>query len=254
MLYTSIAHSGGMRKVMPPPAPLRRAATPAKPPPTPTRQELAPPAALADSEEIITGRRKARLRDLIEREGSGGSVSLARRAGVNQAHINHLSLPGYPFGARAARGLEQRLDLPHMYFDQAPATAGAARQAPTVPIQPWRDLGRFAPQPDAPTVPVPWDVGPRAVAGLANGAMWANETGVPRGWYAVVDPDVQVREGDLVACWLPGSHEATLRHFVMDGGRRLLYPLDPRHPAIDEWGGDTLVWGPVIGALKNFRQ
>lgn len=226
-------------------------------PPKPARKDMLPAAPVEpqNGEEQLVARRKARLQDLIQREGAGGSKALAKKAGMVQSHINHLSLPGYHFGERAARGLEKRLGLHHMYFDQAPATAGAVRNAPTVPIQPWADIGRYRATPDAPTVAIPWEVGPRAVAGISHGAMWSGDggVGIPRGWLAVIDPDVQVREGDVVAVWLPGATEATLRQFLTDGGRHLLYPLDQRNPAIEEWTRQVNVWGPVIGALRNFR-
>jgi hypothetical protein len=228
-----------------------------KEPPKPAVVDMvvASPPDLSNAEEQLVGRRKARLQDLIQREGAGGSKSLAKRAGLVQSHINHLSLPGYHFGERAARGLEKRLGLPHMYFDQAPTAAGTVRGAPTVPIQPWADIGRYRPTPDAPSIAIPWEVGPRAVAGISHGAMWSGDggMGIPRGWYAVIDPDVQVREGDVVAVWLPNATEATLRQFLTDGGRPLLYPLDTRNHTIEEWTRAVNVWGPVIGALRNFR-
>lgn len=263
MINDAAMHDAGMRKQAAE-KPARRVAAetpthrpPPPPPPKPRAQKPIPPppSDTQNAEEQLVARRKARLRDLIEREGSGGSMALSRRAGMGQSHVNHLSLPGYPFGARAARGLEKQLGLPHNYFDQAPVTTTAAHSAPTVPVLPWADIGRFGATPDAPTISIPWQVGPRAVAGVSHGSMWSGDggLGIPRGWYAVIDPDLQVREGDVVAVWLAGSTEATLRHYLVDGGRRLLYPLDPRSPAIEEWTRDVTVWGPVVGALKNLR-
>lgn len=199
-------------------------------------------------------RRKARLRDLIDRE-PGGSKGMALRIGVSQAHVNHLSLEGYHFGKAAARNLERKLGKKHMYFDEALPANGRASTTIAVPLQPWADVGRHSPRVDAPTIAVPWEVGPRAVAVISHGAMWSGDggVGVPRGWYAIIDPDAQVRDGDVVAVLLPGATEATLRQFVIDGGRRLLYPLDPRNTMIDEMTRSVQMCGPVVGALRSFR-
>lgn len=210
-----------------------------------------------DPEEALVGRRKARLLELIAREGSGGAAALARRCDPPRttANINHMSRPGYHFGSRAARGLEAALGLEHMYFDRHIIATGASTAITHVPVIPWGSIGRFAAENDSPTIPVPWVVGPRAVAGISHGSMWGGDgvPGIPRGWHAVIDPDVAPREGDIVACWLPGATECTLRHFLTDAGRNYLYPLDPRHTSVDEWTRAVKVVGPVVGALRSFR-
>lgn len=67
--------------------------------------------------------RKQRLRALIrEHLVEGGAASLARKANRTQASVSHLSLPGYPFGRRAARALEGDLALKAGYFDEGYGT------------------------------------------------------------------------------------------------------------------------------------
>lgn len=222
-----------------PAAPIRRAEAP---PPTP--------------EAVLVARRKKRLQDVIAREGYGSAASVARQAGRTQANINHLSLPGYPFGDRAARQLEKDLNLPHLYFDLPGNGGGEARAVHNVPIVSWANCGRDYEGIEAEVVAVPWDVGPQAIACISQAGMWSpdSSTGVPPGWLAIIDPAVSPRAGDIVAAWLDGAREATLRQVVDDAGRLYLFPVDPRIPSSQEWRRRDTVVGTVIGCLKLFRQ
>ncbi len=172
-------------------------------PPVP---KMTKPAPAQDEDRLLTSRRKMRLQELIAREGSGGAASLARKCGRTQANINHMSLPGYHFGTRAARALEAELGLPHLFFDEPQTPGEVSRDVRLVPVMEWGKVGRHPPGPDAPAVATAWAVGPRAVAVVARGMMWAGEgsPGIPTGWHAFVDPDAAIREGDLLCCWLPG--------------------------------------------------
>lgn len=214
-----------------------------------------PPPPTQDEERLMTSRRKLRLQELIAREGSGGAASLARKCGRTQANINHMSRPGYQFGARAARALEVELGLPHLYFDEPQVPGEVSRDVKLVPVMEWGKVGRHPPGPEAPGVATAWAVGPRAVAVVARGMMWSGEgaPGIPTGWHAIVDPDATIREGDLLCCWLPGATEATLRQYLVDGGVNYLYPVDRKQVTVAEWTRDTLIVGPVIGAQKAFR-
>lgn len=232
---------------------------------TPATAPLAPPAGAKlgkrpvpakDPNDVLESLRKARLRELIAKEGGyGGAALIARKAGRTQADINHKSRPGYSFGERSARQLEADLGLPHMYFDAPEAPAGAGQAVRLVPIMDWARVGRHPAGPDTPTVATAWAVGPRAVAVVARGTMWAGDgvPGVPAGWHAIVDPDASQREGDLLCCWLPGASEATLRQYLMDGGTPYLYPVDRRQTNVVEWTRDVFIVGPVIGCAKLFR-
>lgn len=199
--------------------------------------------------------RKVRLRELLAHEGRGGAAAFARKAGMTHSYITQLSKDTYPanFGARAARELEQRLGLAHMYFDTPLSHPEGARSAHLVPVVPWGILGRVTAPPDSPVIAVGWQVGPRAVAAVSHGSMWTGESGIPRGWYAVIDPDAPRHEGDILAVWLPGATECTLRQAINDGGHPMLAPLDPRIGTIDEMTRSVKVVGPVVGALKSFR-
>lgn len=191
---------------------------------------------------------------MIERKGYGGAADLAREAGRTQAGINHMSLPGYEFGSRAARSLERALGLPHMYFDLAdsPAAAGGLLQ---VPVMSWDKIGRHPVPPDVARVPVGWPVGGRCLAAVSRGTMSASDglPGVPAGWHVIIDPDASTREGDIVCVWMPGATEATLRHYLTDGGEYFLYPLDRRHSTVEPWTKGVMLVGPVVGAMRYFR-
>lgn len=208
-------------------------------------------------DEVLVARRKKRLKDLISREGYGGAAAIAAKTGRTQGNISHLSLPGYAFGDRAARQLETDLNLPHMYFDMPVDVAtGTTQRLHMIPIVSWANCGRDYSGIDAATVAVPWEVGPQAVACISQAGMWSHDgqLGVPPGWLAVIDPAVSPQSGDIVATWLDGATEATLRQVVDDAGRLHLFPIDPRIQGSQEWRRRDTVVGTVIGSLKLFRQ
>ncbi len=207
-----------------------------------------------DAKKTAEAHRKAKLRELIDEQGSGGAAALARKAGRSQAGISHMASPGYDFGRRAARSLEDALVLPVGYFDLGATSETKQVEVRKIPLQDWSRIGRF-PATEGDTVPCPWQVGPRAVAGKAKPSMWSGDgtPGVPPGWTCIIDPDVDPKEGDVVCVWPPGATEATLRQYVSDAGVRLLYPMDRRLPIV-EWTQLTIVVGPVVGALMHFRN
>lgn len=224
--------------------------------PPPPAIHITAPRPAQDPNVVLVANRKKRLRELIAKEGAGGAASLARKAGRAQSGINHMASHKYHFGERAARELEAQLDLPHLYFDQHESAGAGSMAVHLVPVMEWHRVGRHPADPDMPTIPTAWSVGPRAVSVIARAMMWGGDglPGVPVGWHAIIDPDAPIHEGDLVCCWLPGATEATLRQYLMDGGVPYLYPVDRRQASGVEWTKDTRIVGPLIGAAKSFRS
>ena len=242
----------------------KTASRPVSPPTPPDFRQVTGPGALdesridppprnQDDEDVLVPLRKFKLRELISKSGRGGATALANKAGVTHGYVSQISRPGFNFGARAARELEQRLGLPHLFFDTPAEPAGHSGSAYLVPVLPWGLVGRSSAPAGSPVVPVGWRVGPRAVAAVSHGAMWSGEVGIPRGWLAIIDPDAPRRDGDILAVWLPGATECTLRQHITDAGRQMLAPLDPRMGTIDELTKAVKVVGPVVGALKSYR-
>lgn len=73
----------------------------------------------------------------------------------------------------------------------------------------------------------------------------------PNGGTIIVDPSVEAKNGSYVVVRLEGTHEATFKQLVIDGGHSYLKPVNPRYPLMPI-NGEASICGVVTQLLMDF--
>jgi len=64
----------------------------------------------------------------------------------------------------------------------------------------------------------------------------------------------EAENGDLVAVWLKGEKETTLKRFYLEGGRVRLQPANPRMEPIYVHPSDVEIQGKVVAVIRQLQQ
>jgi SOS-response transcriptional repressor LexA len=204
--------------------------------------------------------RRARLAKLLATRYKGDRAQLINDSGLSKGRISQLLEGSEPFGERAARGLEQRLNLPERWLDQydpsnvepAPEVRGG------VPLISWIQAGDWAEASDPfhPGEAEAWipSVKPhseRAFALRVRGDSMTSPHGksYPEGSIIIVEPERRSPvNGERIVAKLEGSSEVTFKVYKEEDGRRWLQPLNPSHEPIRQ---PFKVLGTVIGKWED---
>lgn len=162
-----------------------------------------------------------------------------------------------------ARGLGMKLsELMAVAEDEPDSEPAHARdfQSVRIPLISWVQAGGWkdAADPYARGTADEWvtthaKVGRLAYALRVRGDSMTNPRGEPSfpdGTVIVIDPHRSADSGSLVVARLERDQEATFKRLVMDGGQRLLVPLNPQFPAIpiDQ---DCTMCGVVVAKAES---
>lgn len=204
--------------------------------------------------------RKHRLAKLIATRYKGERAELINESGLSKGRISQLLDPSVPFGERAARELERKLNLPERWLDQyepsnvepAPEVRGG------VPLISWIQAGEWneASDPFHPGEAEAWipSIKPhsdRAFALRVRGDSMTTSHGktYPEGCIIIVEPERRSPvNGERIVAKLEGSNEVTFKVYKEEDGRRWLQPLNPNHEPIRE---PFKVLGTVIGKWED---
>jgi len=174
---------------------------------------------------------------------------LAEKSGLDQPSISRVErgVQGIAIDtlAAVARGLGMRLsELMAVAEDVPDSEPGHARDFDSIriPLISWVQAGGWkdAADPYARGTADEWvtthsKVGRLAFALRVRGDSMTNPRGEPSfpdGTVIVVDPHRPADSGSLVVARLERDQEATFKRLAIDGGQRLLVPLNPQFPAI----------------------
>lgn len=189
--------------------------------------------------------RKSRLALLINERYKGVRGDLIKESGLSAGRITQLLDAKEPFGERAARELERKLDLPERWFDQSLSnTEPAPRPKGGVPLISWIQAGRWNETSDPlqpggaeAWVPTMKPHGGRAFALRVRGDSMTAPHGksYPEGCIIIVEPDRRTpSNGERIIATLSASNEVTFKVYKEEDGRRWLQPLNPTHEPIRE--------------------
>lgn len=95
--------------------------------------------------------------------------------------------------------------------------------------------------------------GPHAFALRVRGDSMENPNGrptYPQGSIIVVDPGKQAENGNAVVVKLENSDEATFKQLIIEGGEKMLKPLNPRYP-IMRLNDDAVICGVVVQTVMD---
>jgi repressor LexA len=98
------------------------------------------------------------------------------------------------------------------------------------------------------TVVVPWRVGERAFAIIVVGNSMVEAQILPRD-VAVVDPDQEARDGQIVVALIDGEH--TVKRLKRKGARWELHPANPDFPVMHPQSPEDRLVGRVVALVRK---
>lgn len=217
--------------------------------------------------EAIRRRFGAQVRRIREKRGLS-QEQLAERLGYTRQNIGSIekggSMPRYPEIQRLAEALgvteAELLNGDHSLArhieafedDQGLGKFGVVRR---VPVVSWVAASAFASSAD----PFPVgtgdeyvnavDVGARCFALRVQGPSMEPE--FRNGSIIIVDPERSAKSGDFVIAKLPEADEVTFKELHVDGGRRMLRPLNAQFAAF-ALPADAVIIGVVVGQMRSY--
>ncbi|MEW5250585.1 LexA family protein [Microbulbifer sp. 2201CG32-9] len=198
--------------------------------------------------------RRENLRQLVNKHKT--TAEFGRRFGVDPTYISQLLNKHRNFGEKAARKMEEKLQLSSFDLDKPHREDFAVKEeaetyhsnvAPgprirgRVPLISWVQAGDWEEIVDnfRPGEADEWRetsarVGPHAFALRVKGDSMTAPTGIsiPEGSVVIVDPDADYSSGSIVIAKLVDTQEATLKRLVIDGPNKYLKPLNPAYAPI----------------------
>ena len=223
--------------------------------------------------------RLANLKAYLQTECGGNAAELARRIRRSPSQTNDLLQGRKAFGEKLARSIEDNLGLFQGALDQEPSPVDLARRAiafgdargqeprpvravSRVPVISWVAAGAWqeAFDPYAPGDGHRWEelaeqVSARAFALEVRGDSMEDPGGrfsFPEGCLIVLDPERKLKAGDFAVFRNNDWDEATFKQYVVDGGQKLLKPLNPRYRAQSMPPGTVMV-GVVTLKIEKQR-
>jgi SOS-response transcriptional repressor LexA len=201
----------------------------------------------------------SRLAELIRSRYNNNRAEFSRATGLTGGRITQLLSEGEPFGERAARSLEAKLELPPLWFDrEVENTEPAQAVREGVPLISWIQAGDWAEASDPyqPGEAEAWipslkPTSARAFALRVRGDSMTATHGrsYPAGSIIIVEPERRSPvNGERIVAKLEGSSEVTFKVYKEEDGRRWLQPLNPNHEPIRE---PFKVLGTVIGKWED---
>ncbi len=202
--------------------------------------------------------RKALLAQLLVTRYNDDRGKLIAESGLTKGRISQMLKSG--FGEVAARELEDKLDLPSLWFEQrdiantspAPAVQGE------VPLISWKQAGSWneSSGPSAPGDAEAWvqSMKPHSASAYAlrvRGDSMTSPYGksYPAGSIIIVEPERRSPiNGERIIAKLEGSDEVTFKVYKEEDARRWLQPLNPTHEPIRE---PFTVLGTIIGKWED---
>jgi len=182
---------------------------------------------------------------------AGSAAKLYSVSGISPSAISQMKNESgaKSIGEKVARKIEESLNLPHAWMDQAHDTQNIHANvepgpdiAGKVPLISWVQAGAWAEVIDNfhPGDAEDWidttaNVSSQSFALRVKGDSMTNPHGtpsIPEGSMVVVDPNAHCDNGNIVVARLNDSMEATIKKLVIDGGQRYLKPLNPAYPTI----------------------
>lgn len=201
------------------------------------------------------------LKAVLAQRGMTAS-DLARQTGKRVSHYSDLLRGAKPFGEKAARTIEEELDLPRGAldsFDAKPVNVAKVHSRDRVPLLSLKALqtnpygnGAVGPASEAggslelllcPVAHSPETFAIRVVGDSMDGPGGRR---YPAGSIVYVDPAVAPASGRAVLAKLP-TGDVTLKVLREEDGLRWLAPLHPQYPSITS---DFEVLGTVIGSFQ----
>ena len=70
----------------------------------------------------------------------------------------------------------------------------------------------------------------------------------------VLRPTTDVRDGDMVAAWLPIEEEATLKHFYLEGNQVRLMPANKEMDPIIVPADKVQIHGRVVAVMRKMNN
>lgn len=204
--------------------------------------------------------RRRRLAVLIATRYKGDRSLLINESGLSKGRITQLLDAQEAFGERAARSLEERLQLAAGWLDQddtenvepAPDVLGG------VPLISWIQAGDWAEASDPfqpgdaeAWIPSLKPHSARAFALRVRGDSMTSAHGksYPEGCIIIVEPERSSPvNGERIVAKLEGTNEVTFKVFKEEDGRRWLSPLNPSHEPIR---ARFRVIGTVVGKWED---
>ncbi len=178
----------------------------------------------------------------------GGISAIADKMGKSQGQISHLigSTPIKNIGDRIAAQVEEAFDKPPGWLDkphpEVSETAAYYDNYQTVPLIYWEQIQTWRQKDQFDREEVRYWVG-SSIARMSTHAFAVEvqddsmeaSSGVsfPIGSIILVDPDIKASSGAFVVASTNKAVKPTFKQFILDGGKHLLKPLNPRYPIHD---------------------
>jgi len=192
-------------------------------------------------------------------ESIGGITAMAERLGKSQSQISHLIgyTPIKNIGDRIAAEVEKAFGKPFGWLDRdhfgitdeaATHAQKIVSQYITVPLISWSEANQwqylqkdYPPTRAETIIPVITKINKKSFAlRMHNDSMQTSQSlTIPNGAVAVIDIGAKPKQGDLIVVatakkYEPDSkQEALIGQFVLEGGRRLLKPLNSKFQATE---------------------
>ena len=192
-----------------------------------------------------------KLREVVE---SRGRAAVLQDTGLSKQYLSNLLGGNKPFGLNARNRFEEALGLPSGYFTVDTAPEGGARQAGTLPVIAWADVGRISL--DDATQRVVFDTN-RCSAGsfmvLIDGEAMVSPAATERsllpGTYVAIDPEASAKPGDFVLARHPGAELPVVRKLISDSGQLYLVALNPRFNELVKVTPQVEILGRAVGVV-----
>lgn len=219
--------------------------------------------------------RRENLRQIVKEYGS--QAELGRRFRINPTHVSQILTKKRSIGEKAARSIERKLRIAPLSLD-APLDQASGVKEPNgeyhigneTDVQITSEVAlisskeavklvelyQFPPEKGRDDmVRTTVGVGVRAFALRVEDDSMNAPAGmsIPMGYHVIVDPDVDHKNGDIVAAVLPGQAQVIVKKLVIDGPNRYLRPLNPTYSPIPI-DDECQIIGPALEIGLQIRR